>query len=67
MKSKKMTIKELRQHLELTQKDFAKMLNIARVNYSNIENGKTKPSLTTYQKIKGIMEKQKLNIDDLIF
>ena len=32
-----MTIKELRQHLELTQKDFAKMLNIARVNYSNIE------------------------------
>lgn len=67
MKSKKMTIKELRQHLELTQKDFAKMLNITQVNYSNIENGKNKPSLTTYQKIKGIMEKQKLDIDDLIF
>ena len=43
------------------------MLNIARENYSNIENGKTKPSLTTYQKIKGIMEKHKLNIDNLIF
>lgn len=67
MKSKKITIKELRQHLELTQKDFSKMLNIARENYSNIENGKTKPSLTTYQKIKSIMEKQKLDIDDLIF
>lgn len=67
MKSKKMTIKELRQHLELTQKDFAKMLNITQVNYSNIENGKNKPSLTTYQKIKVIMEKHKLDIDDLIF
>lgn len=67
MKSKKMTIKELRQHLELTQKDFAKMLNITQVNYSNIENGKNKPSLTTYQKIKGIMEKQKFDIDNLIF
>ena len=67
MKSKKMTIKELRQHLELTQKDFAKMLNITQVNYSNIENGKNKPSLTTYQKIKGIMKKQNLDIDDLIF
>ena len=62
-----MTIKELRQHLELTQKDFAKMLNITQVNYSNIENGKNKPSLTTYQKIKGIMKKQNLDIDDLIF
>lgn len=67
MKNKKITIKELRQHLNLTQKEFSKMLNITQVNYSNIENGKNKPSLTTYQKIKDIMKKQNLNIDNLIF
>ena len=57
MKSKKITLKELRELENLTQNDFAKQLNIAYPNYNKLENGKAKPSYTTLQKIIALLKK----------
>ena len=66
MKTKKITLKELRELENLTQNDFSKLLNIAYRNYNNLENGKSKPSFTTLQKIIDLLKKHNLTLDNLI-
>lgn len=66
MKIKKITLKELRELENLTQNDFAKLLNIAYANYNKLENGKTKPSFATLQKIIDLLKKHNLTLDNLI-
>ena len=66
MKTKKITLRELRELENLTQNDFAKLLNIAYRNYSNLEHGKSKPSFTTLQKIIDLLKKHNLTLDNLI-
>ena len=66
MKTKKITLKELRELESLTQRDFAELLNIAYPNYNKLETGKAKPSFTTLQKIISILKKHNLTLDNLI-
>lgn len=40
-----MKLKELREELKISQKDFAKKLNVPPTNIYNYENGRTEPSI----------------------
>lgn len=50
-------IKQLRENLELTQIQFAKMLDVSRQTVISLENGKYNPSLPLAHKISKIFNK----------
>lgn len=53
----KNSIRELRENLELTQIQFAKMLDVSRQTIISLENGKYNPSLPLAFKISKIFNK----------
>lgn len=53
---------EYRKQLNLTQSDVAKRANVSRASYTNIENGRRRPSPELAQKLAEI-----LNFDWTIF
>ena len=58
----KLKIKELREDLRLTQKEFAEKINNVQRNVSNWENGTSEPDLETIYRI---AENFNVSIDEL--
>ena len=49
-------LRQLRLEKNLTQEEMAKLCDITRAYYTNIENAKNLPSLKVAIKIKGVLE-----------
>lgn len=56
-------LKELRKNEELTQQNFADILNISRVNYTRYETGKVRPDYETLIKIADFYQ---ISLDELL-
>ena len=66
----KVTVKKMGENLlkirtkkKMTQGDLASALNVDRAYISNIENGRMNPTLSTLEKIAGVL---KISIKDLV-
>lgn len=58
-------IKQLRQHILLSQEDFGKELGVTFATVNRWENGKTLPNYKTLKQIEGLCQKHNLNFEDI--
>ena len=58
-------IKQLRQHILLSQEDFGKELGVTFATVNRWEYGKTLPNYKTLKQIEGLCQKHNLNFEDI--
>ena len=56
-------LRKIRTNKKMTQGDLASALNVDRAYISNIENGRMNPTLSTLEKIAGVL---KISIKNLV-
>ena len=56
-------LRKIRTNKKMTQGDLASALNVDRAYISNIENGRMNPTLSTMEKIAGVL---KISIKNLV-
>lgn len=56
------TIRRIRNHLLLSQEDFAELLGVSKSSVCNYEKGRRLPRFATMRKIKAIAEKSNLDV-----
>ena len=60
--SSSVIFKNIRNHLELSQEEFAKILSMRQSTLSNYETGKRKPSLRVCYKIIRLMQLKNITV-----